>query len=187
MSALQWQRHEGGKNCTVDKNLLALPAGSPSCNGNVIVHVFWHKLAELVHSFLLCSWHLFLSLWPFQLYFVLLTTISFLALFFQSYFCLLSPFKYILCLKVLNGDPQWGTRMRRLDPSVLENPKLIDSPFKAWSRSICGHACYAYCQGFLANFYPPDPITHIFSKTSFKFFLCWLWLTPLAVWAHKIK
>ena len=41
---------------------------------------------------------LFLSLWPFQLYFIpriLLTTVRFLTLFFRSYFCLIGPFNYI--------------------------------------------------------------------------------------------
>ena len=41
---------------------------------------------------------LFLSLWPFQLYFIPLilpTTFRFLTLFFWSYFCLVGPFNYI--------------------------------------------------------------------------------------------
>ena len=40
----------------------------------------------------------FLSLWPFQLYFIpyiLPTTLRFPALLFQSYFCLIGPFNYI--------------------------------------------------------------------------------------------
>ena len=40
---------------------------------------------------------------------------------------------------------------------------------------------------FLAYFYPSSPFTCIFSKTSPDFFLCWLWLTLVPVWAHKIK
>ena len=40
---------------------------------------------------------------------------------------------------------------------------------------------------FLAYFYPSGPYTCIFSKTSPEFFLCWLWLTPVPVQAHRIK
>ena len=42
--------------------------------------------------------YLFLSLWPFQLYFIqqiLPTTLRFFILFFRSYFCLIGPFNYI--------------------------------------------------------------------------------------------
>ena len=41
---------------------------------------------------------MFLSLWPFQLYFIpwiLPTILRFLILFFRSYFCLIGPFTYI--------------------------------------------------------------------------------------------
>ena len=34
---------------------------------------------------------------------------------------------------------------------------------------------------FLANFYPSG------TKTSPEFFLCWLWLKPVPVWARRIK
>ena len=30
-----------------------------------------------------------------------------------------------------------------------ENTELKGSLFEAWSRSVCCHACYTYCQGFL--------------------------------------
>ena len=46
---------------------------------------------------------LFLSLWPFPLYFtpwILSTTLHFLTLFFRSYFCLVGPFNYISLMKV---------------------------------------------------------------------------------------
>ena len=74
-----------------------VPAGSSSCVGNVTVYV-WHKPTELAHSFLSCSCVLFLSLWPFQLYFIpriLPTPLRFLALFFWSYICLIGPFNCI--------------------------------------------------------------------------------------------
>ena len=54
-----------------------------------------------------------------------------------------------------------------------ENTELKGSPFKAWSRSVYSHTCYAYCQGFLlANFYPSGPFACIFCKISSEFFLC---------------
>ena len=50
---------------------------------------------------------LFLSLWPFQLYFIpwiLPTTLRFLTLFFRSCFCLIGPFNNILFMKVFSSD-----------------------------------------------------------------------------------
>ena len=52
------------------------------------------------YSVFLC---LFLSLWPFQLYFIpwiFPTTLHFLALFFRFYFCLIHPFNYTSLWKV---------------------------------------------------------------------------------------
>ena len=46
-----------------------VPVGWPSRGGDVTVYV-WHKPTQLAHSFLFCSFCLFLSLWPFQLYFI---------------------------------------------------------------------------------------------------------------------
>ena len=40
---------------------------------------------------------------------------------------------------------------------------------------------------FLADFYPPGPFTCIFSKTSPEFFLYWLVVTLVPVWACIIK
>ena len=47
-----------------------------------------------------------------------------------------------------------------------ENTELKRSPFKAWSRLVYSHTCYAYCQGFLPYFYTSSPFTCIFFKTS---------------------
>ena len=44
------------------------PVGSPSRGWNVTVYV-WHKPAKPAHSFFILFLCLFLSLWPFQLYF----------------------------------------------------------------------------------------------------------------------
>ena len=59
-----------------------------------------------------------------------------------------------------------------------ENTELKCSPFKAWSRSIYSHTCYAYCQGFLPCLFLPfrSIRLHFFQNLS-RFFLCWLWLT----------
>ena len=51
------------------------------------------------------------------------------------------------------------------------------SPFKAWSRSVYSHTCYAYCQGFLPCLFIPfrSIYLHFFQNLSL-FLLCWLWL-----------
>ena len=74
------------------------------------------------------------------------------------------------------------------DPSV-KNPELKGSPFKAWSvgQYIAMHATPTARDFFLANFYPSGPFTCMFSKTSPEFFLCWLWLTPVLVWARRVR
>ena len=63
--------------------------------------------------------------------------------------------------------PQWGAADAEIKVPSGENTELKRSPFKAWSRSIYSHTCYAYCQGFfLAYFYPSGPFTCIFPQTS---------------------
>ena len=83
--------------------------------------------------------------------------------------------------------PQWGAADAEIKVPSGENTELKRSPFKAWSGSVCGYACCACCQGFLPYFYRSSPFTCIFSKTSLNFFLCWLWLTPVLVWACRVK
>ena len=72
--------------------------------------------------------------------------------------------------------PQWGAADAEIKVQSGENTELKRSPFKAWSKSVYSHTCYAYCQGFLSYFYTSGPFTCIFSKTSPDFSLCWLWL-----------
>ena len=57
-----------------------------------------------------------------------------------------------------------------------ENTELKRSPFKAWSRSVYSHTCYAYCQGFLPRLFLPFRTFHLhfFKNFSQFFFLCWL-------------
>ena len=57
-----------------------------------------HKPTEITHSFFILFLNLFLSLWPFQLYFIpytLPTTLRFLTLFFRSYICFIGPCNYL--------------------------------------------------------------------------------------------
>ena len=40
--------------------------------------------------------------------------------------------------------PQWGAADAEIKVPSIENTELKDSPFKAWSRSVYSHTCYAY-------------------------------------------
>ena len=64
-----------------------------------------------------------------------------------------------------------------------ENTELYRSPFKAWSRSVHSHTCYAYCLEFLLCLFLPFRSFHLhfFPKSLPIFFLRWLWLTPVPV------
>ena len=74
--------------------------------------------------------------------------------------------------------PQWEAA--DADSKVLsgEITELNRSPFKAWSRLVYSHTCYAYCQGFLPCLFPSvrSIQLHFFQNLS-RFLLCWLWLT----------
>ena len=69
-----------------------------------------------------------------------------------------------------------GAADAEIKVSSGENTELKHSPFKAWSRSVYSHTCYAYCHSardfFLAYFYPSSPFTCIFAKTSPNCFSC---------------
>ena len=82
--------------------------------------------------------------------------------------------QHFLPLKIVRyAPPQWVAADAEIKIPSGENTELKRSPFKAWSRSVYGHTCYTYCQGFLPCLF------HLhFSKTSPDFVLCWLWLTP---------
>ena len=86
------------------------------------------------------------------------------------------------CLHVSVLAPQWGTADVEIKVPSGENTEHKGSPFKAWSRSVYGHTCYTYCQGFLpCLFLPSGPFACIFPKPLPIFFLCWLWLTLFPV------
>ena len=83
-----------------------------------------------------------------------------------------------LCL----SSPQWEAADTEIKVPSGENTELKRSPFKALSRSVCSHTCYAYCQGFLPCLFLPLRSIHLhFFENLSRFFLCWLWLTPVPV------
>ena len=62
-----------------------------------------------------------------------------------------------------------------------ENAELKRSPFKAWSRSVYSHTCYAYCRGFFPYSTLPVHSLAFFPKPLPIFFKGWLWLTPVTL------
>ena len=58
-----------------------------------------------------------------------------------------------------------------------ENTELIRSPFKAWSRSVYSHTCYAYCQGFLPCLFLHFRSIHLHFPRTSPDFSCSVWLT----------
>ena len=49
---------------------------------------------------------------------------------------------------------QWGAAGAEIKVPSGQNTELKRSPFKAWSRSVYSHTCYAYCQEFLPLLLP---------------------------------
>ena len=49
----------------------------------------------------------------------------------------------------LGTFPLWGAADAEIKVPSGQNTELRRSPFKAWSRSVYSHTCYAYCQGFI--------------------------------------
>ena len=71
----------------------------------------------------------------------------------------------------LTNTLQWGAADAEIKVPSGENTELKCSPFKAWSRSVYSHTCYAYCQEFLPHlFLPFRSIQLHFFKTSPIFF-----------------
>ena len=78
----------------------------------------------------------------------------------------------------LHRTPQWGAADAEIKVPSGENTELKRSPFKAWSRSVYNHTCYAYCQGFLPCLFLPFRSIHLhFFQNLSQFSLCWLFLT----------
>ena len=57
--------------------------------------------------------------------------------------------------------PQWGAADAEIKVPSGENTELKRSAFKAWSKSVCSHTCYAYCQGFLPCLFLPFRFIHL--------------------------
>ena len=73
---------------------------------------------------------------------------------------------------------QWGAADAEIEVPSGENTELKRSPFKAWSRSVCSHTCFASCQGFFHCLFLPFQSIHLyFFHNLSQFLLCWLWLT----------
>ena len=67
--------------------------------------------------------------------------------------------------------PQWGAADAEIKVPSGENTELKRSPFKAWSRSVYSHTCYAYCQGFLPCLFLPFQSIHLhFFQNLSRFF-----------------
>ena len=64
-------------------------------------------------------------------------------------------------LVVLYCTLQWGAANAEIQVPFGENTELKHSPFKAWSRSVCSHTCYTYCQGFLPSLFRPFWSIHL--------------------------
>ena len=80
--------------------------------------------------------------------------------------------------RIYGMTPQWGAADAEIKVPSGENTELKRSIFKAWSRSVYSHTCYAYCQGFLSCLFLNFRSIHLhFYKTSPNFSLCRLWLT----------
>ena len=68
-----------------------------------------------------------------------------------------------LCLSVClwNSAPQCGAADAEIKVPSDENTEPNRSPFKAWSRSVYGHTCYTYFQGFLSSLFLPFQSIHL--------------------------
>ena len=65
--------------------------------------------------------------------------------------------------------PQWRAVDAEIEVPSNENTELKRSYFKAWSRSVYSHTCYAY---FLISTLPVH--SSAFFPNLSRFFLCWL-------------
>ena len=88
----------------------------------------------------------------------------------RKYYSLLKLFRLSILLATQNeicwktsecNYPQWGAADAEIKVPSGENTELKRSPFKAWSRSVYSHTCYAYCQGFLPCLFLPFRSIHL--------------------------
>ena len=76
------------------------------------------------------------------------------------------------------ATPQWGAADTEIKFPSGENTELKRFPFKAWSRSIYSHTCYAYCQGFFPCLFLPFRSIHL------HFFQNLSWFFPVVAVAN---
>ena len=62
--------------------------------------------------------------------------------------------------------PQWGAADAEIKVPSGENTELKRSAFKAGSRSVYIHTCYAYCHEFLSCLFLPFQSIHLHLKLS---------------------
>ena len=55
-----------------------------------------------------------------------------------------------VCTLWFQQAPQWGAADAEIKVPSGEITEVKRSPFKAWSKSVYSHTCYAYSQGFLS-------------------------------------
>ena len=82
---------------------------------------------------------------------------------------------YVILLCYLS--PQWRAADAEIKVPSGENTKITCSPFKAWSRSVYSHTCYAYCQGFLPCLFLHFRSIHLHFPRTSPDFSCSVWLT----------
>ena len=68
--------------------------------------------------------------------------------------------------------PQWGAEDAQIKVPSGANTELKRSPFKAWSRSVDSHTCYAYCQGILPCLFLPFQSIHLHFSNASPDFSC---------------
>ena len=79
---------------------------------------------------------------------------------------------------VPSSPSQWGAADAEIKVPSGENTELKRSPFKAWSRSVHSHTCYAHYQEFLPCLFLSFRSIHPhFPQNLSRFLLCWLWPT----------
>ena len=83
------------------------------------------------------------------------------------------------CLVIYSGQiPQWGAADAEIKVPFGETTELNGSPFKAWSRSVYSHTCYAYCQGFLPCSFLPFSSIHLHFAQNLS------WVFPVSAMAN---
>ena len=92
-------------------------------------------------------------------------------------------------LALFSSFPRSGElRTQKLKSHLLRTQSLKVFPIEPGvGKYIAIHATLTARDLSRADFYPSGPVTRIFSETSPEFSLCWLQLTPVPVWARRIK